>query len=466
MAFQNIRGPENNLIAFLQEKQLVTHDTKLLLAVSGGLDSVCMLHLFCKIRPFFNIELSVLHLNHGLRGAESDGDAAFVKKLAGQYQLPFFNKKVDTLAYKEKNKLSLEEAARELRYKFFEETLNNAKADLLATAHTADDQAETIIDHFLRGSGLLGMSGMPVKRNYYIRPMLCFSRAELENYANREKLVFREDASNRDLSYKRNRIRHELLPYLKENFNPNLTATLNRTATIFRDTEDYLEQVAKDACKSLVSLQKKNEISLEIEGYLSYNIQIRNYILFACLDRLRINRKTLNFDKLYRINQLIEKREICKRFPIDDTFELWIDRDVFIISKHEIKQKEKISFNLESEKSARYRDCQFIWSFVEKDTDIVFDTNKNVEYFDCDKIGINLTLRPPYPGDYFIPLNFTGRKKLSDFFTDNKVPINERRNIAVLESDNKIVWVCGYQIDNRFKVRPETKKVLKMEMKG
>lgn len=445
---------------------MVAQDQKVVLAVSGGLDSVSMLALFFEIRGEFDLELYVLHLNHGLRGEESDGDQAFVEELAGQYQLPFFCKKVDTLTFKKKNKLSLEEAARKLRYEFFEETLSNVGADLLATAHTADDQAETVIDHFLRGSGLLGLAGMKIRRDFYIRPMLCFSRTELEEYINRKKLAFREDASNRDLNLKRNRIRHELIPYLKENFNPNIVATLNRGASIFRNTEIHLKKVAKEACKSLVSLQKKNEISLEFEGFLGYNIQIQNYILFDCFEWLRIDRDKLDYGKLYQINKLIEQRKIGKKIPIDGTFHLWIDRDVFVISERETRPFEKIEFNLKLEKSTRYQDCHFIWSLVKKETDIVFDTNKNVEYFDYDKIGINLSIRPTYPGDYFIPLNFKGKKKISDFFTDNKIPLRDRRNIAILESGNKVVWVCGHQIDDRFKVRPKTKKILKMEMKG
>lgn len=456
----------DKLISFLKEQHLIARAQRIILAVSGGLDSVTMLALFFEIKDELGIELAVLHLNHGLRGEESDDDQAFVKELAEQYKLPFFSKTVDTLTFKKKNKLSLEDAARKLRYKFFEETLSNVDADSLATAHTADDQAETVIDHFLRGSGMLGLAGMKTRRDCYIRPMLCFFRIELETYSSQKKLVYREDSSNRDLNFKRNRIRYELIPYLKKNFNSNIGATLNRSANIFRDTENHLKAVAKEACKSLVSLQKKSEIYLEIEGFLDYNIQIRNYILFACFELLRIDRDKLDYGKLYKINKLIEKRDIGKKFPIDTTFHLWVDREVVVISEREIRQLKKIEVNLKLKKSTRYQDCQFNWSLVETETDIVFDTNKNIEYFDYDKIGTKLSIRSTYPGDYFIPLNLNGKKKISDFFTDNKVPLRDRRNVAILESGDQVVWVCGHQIDDRFKVNSKTKKILKMEMKG
>src|SRR3990172_6093433 len=321
----------NKLKKFLQTHSLVQAGDKVSLAVSGGLDSVALLHLFVQMKSEFKMQLNIVHVNHGMR-PEADSDEIFVKDLAEEYNLGFYSTKVDAGAYAKQNKFSLEESARELRYKFFEEILHKTLFDKLATAHTANDQAETVLDHFLRGSGISGLRGMSEKRGPYIRPFLSISRQELQEYVEQNRLSYRQDKTNNDTNFKRNRIRHELIPLLQENFNPNLIGILNRTSEIFRATEQFLQEYAADACKTLISVKNKNEIILEIDGFLNYNNLIKKYILFNCCSLLLINRSHLNYHKLNEILELIDKRQIGKKTAINRDFDVIIDHDGLVIT--------------------------------------------------------------------------------------------------------------------------------------
>jgi tRNA(Ile)-lysidine synthase len=222
---------------FCLKHRLVESGNSILLAVSGGLDSVVMLDVFVKLRAVFELKLAVLHVNHSIRGGESDKDEQFVIEIAQTRGLKLYNKRVNVPACCKANKSSLEEGARELRYKVYVRVLSESGYLKVATAHTANDQAETVIDHLLRGSGIRGMRGILPKRDSYIRPMLDCRREEVESYALSHRIEYRNDASNSDLKFKRNRIRHQLIPVLMKHYNPGIVQTLNRTAGLFAEAE-------------------------------------------------------------------------------------------------------------------------------------------------------------------------------------------------------------------------------------
>ncbi|MCH7754463.1 tRNA lysidine(34) synthetase TilS [candidate division KSB1 bacterium] len=450
---------------FIQHNRLIVERDKILLAVSGGLDSVALLHIFSQLKSILKLELAVAHVHHGIRGNEADKDLEFVTSLSCNYKLPFQSKKVEAKAFAKSQKYSLEESARILRYKAFEEFLTKSKYSRLATAHTANDQAETVIDHFLRGSGSLGMQGIQVKRGAYIRPLLELTREDLEQYAKENKLTFRQDSSNKDLQFRRNRIRRELIPYLKEHFNPNLVKTLNRTALIFSETESVLESVSDEAYKSLVSLQKINEIIVEIDGFLGYFKAVQKYILFRACQALGINRNDLNFDKLDKVLSVIAEKKIGKRVDINQDFQLAIDHDGIIIKRKASEKIPQIKFDLLDSNALRFGEYELKWSITKKEEPVEFNKNRQIELLDFDKTGNSLCVRTFHPGDRFIPLNFKGQKKIADYFSDRKIPHHLREVTPILESPAGIVWLCGHCIDNRFKVRKETDKLLKVEIK-
>lgn len=449
----------------LFDSKLVEPGDKLLLAVSGGLDSVALLDLFFRLQNPLALKLSVIHVHHGIRGKEADEDLRFVRALAEKYGLPFYEKKVDAVALAKLQGISLEEAARTLRYRAYEEAINGTDCNKLATGHTANDQAETILDHFLRGSGQLGLSGMRRTRNMYIRPLLKITREELSNYVDTCGLSYRKDSSNEDLRFKRNRIRKELIPYLAEYFNSNIIHTLNRTSEIFFENEQFLTAYADNAFKSLVSLQKKNEIILEIKGFLGYFNIVRKYIVFRTCEALLIPRRTLTFDKLEKIIQVIEQKKIGKKVELNSEFELLIDHDGIVFRKKPGKKPQKVSLDILSTESVRFHNYQLNWSLTSRNQDFSVTNTPDVEYVDFEKTGRKLYLRPFAAGDKFIPLNFHGRKKVAAYFSDCKIPHHIRETIPILESSKGIVWVCGHALDDRFKVTEETEKILKLEIK-
>ncbi|MFQ5675846.1 MAG: tRNA lysidine(34) synthetase TilS [bacterium] len=450
---------------FIKKKGLVGRGDKILLAVSGGLDSVAMLDIFFTIRKDFGLELAIAHIHHGIRDHEADEDYEFVKGLCDDYGLRFFGEHVNAKQYADSQKLSLEESARVLRYEVFDKLLACTGSEKVATAHTANDQAETVLDHLLRGSGVLGMRGIQARRDCYVRPLLSVTRGELESYARQKSLRYRQDRTNEDVYFRRNRIRKELIPYLMQYFNPNLVNTLNRTAEIFSESESFLQTAADKAFKSLVSLHKKNEITLEIEPFLKYFNVVRKYVLIAACQKLGIDRNALNFDILDRMIGMIEKRHPGKRVRINDGFHLFVDHDAIVIKKNDINRPERVEFDLVNTDHLRFGDYEFSWSIREKADAASFKKNRATETLDFEKTGNRLFLRTVKPGDRFIPLNFKGHKKVYDYFSDRKIPHRQRDETPILESSKGIVWVCGHCIDDRFKVRRATRKVLVVKMK-
>ncbi len=447
----------------LTSNNLVKRGDKILLAVSGGLDSTALLDMFSKIQEAFDLTLGILHVHHGIRGEDADRDLKFVRNLSKKYNLPFYFKKVDSKKFMREQRYSLEESARILRYQVYDDFLKQTRFDKLATAHTADDQAETILDHFLRGSGILGLRGMSKQRGAYIRPFLIFNRKELQSYVKQNDLEFREDSSNMDLRYRRNRIRNELIPYLREHFNPNLIETLNRQGEIFEQNEEFLMSFASDAYKSLVLKCKKDKIILDIEGFLNYFTIVRKYLLFQVGQELSLPRNLLNFDKLQRILNLISQRKIGKKIFINKEWQIITDHDGIVFKRK--KEGSKVTFNVSETGSLRFQDYEFRWSILKNSDSVFFSQNRDVEFVDLERTGCQLLLRNMLPGDRFVPLNFAGHKKVADYFSDRKVPHHLRDEIPILESSRGIVWVCGYALDDRFKVTDQTNHILKLEMR-
>jgi tRNA(Ile)-lysidine synthase len=482
--------------------QLVQSGDSILLAVSGGPDSVAMLHLFLKVQSDLNLQLGVVHVHHGIRGEEADRDLEFVRSLAAQFNLPFYFQKLDAKKFAAEAKLSQEEGARILRYREFERFLTESGFSKLATAHTTDDQAETLLDHFLRGAGISGLRGMlktsslaektaplsdssfddersrrtqndakviqsergrTVGSAAHIRPLLDFTRTELEEFVRQQGLQFCVDSTNKDLSYRRNRIRHELIPYLQKHFNPNLVDLLSRTGEVFQETEEVLQAIANDAFKSLVSLQKKNEIILDIVRFLNYFKIIQKYILFQAGESLGIKRNHFTFDKLTRILQLVEKRKIGKRTVINQEFEIAVDYDGIVL-RRKIEPAVPVQVNLLAQSSVGFCDYEISWLILEKGERIKFTEDHKVEFVDFDLTGSQVRLRTLQPGDRFIPLNFRGQKKLADFFSDRKIPHHLRSETPILEAADGIVWIGGMAIDDRFKVTTATKRLLRLEI--
>jgi len=449
---------------FIEEYQLIQQKDHVLVAVSGGVDSVVLLHLLSKLVEPFRLRLQIIHLNHGLRGDQADRDQQFVEQLAKEYNVAIISRKVKVPTFIAKKNLSEEQGARILRYRFFEWVLKKTDADCIALGHQADDQVETVIDHFLRGSGVKGLSGIPIRRDKFIRPLLFAKREKIETYASSNSLHYIIDSTNVMVKYRRNRIRHELIPYLQQQFNPAISDVVIRSAKIMNEVDIYLNQQAKLALETCLINVKKNKIILDIHSFLNYFSIIQKYMLFLLLDRIQLNRSLLTSQKLDRILKLIQQQVADKKFQLDPQWQIWIDHHQLVIIKATGTYVE-IEVAINEVIPLLDLNLKFKAEPVNKDQlPERFYKDKSIEFVDYDKIKGALKIRNFKTGDRFRPLNFNGEKKLSDFFTDEKIPLHERKEIPLLVCDSGIVWIMGYQIDDRFKITSNTEQILRLQL--
>ncbi len=446
-----------------RKNKVINPQAHILLAVSGGVDSMVMLDLFVQLAKRTNIRLSVGHIDHQLRDESAD-DARFVEKLCNEMRLPFFIERVSTKTFAKEKKLSVEMAARGLRYEALERLRVTAGAGFIATAHTRSDQAETVLLRLLRGAGLAGLAGIPEKRGKIVRPLLTFSRPDILQYAQQRGLSWREDKSNLDLSISRNRLRHENMPALASRFNPKLEETLARTAHIAREAHDYMIQRAMLAMSKVVVEQAPGRIVLDIQRIKRYNRRIRSYILRLAYARLSGAAGMPNHRRIERAMNLMPEKRIGARVTLGAGFEVLRDRDGLVM-----QVVDSNAMASEVEVGVPIAIAGTPWQLIVADeawnnTQTPKFIDKCSEYVDTATIEGRLRVRWARPGDVFYPLGMRQPKKVHDFFADSKVPIRRRAMTPVLECDSGIVWVCGFRIDDRFKVTGTTKSVLHLQL--
>lgn len=444
---------------FSRRKHLIEERDRIIAAVSGGADSMVLLDLLAKEQESFGLTVIVAHFNFGLRGAESDGDEALVARMARHYGFELYVEHADTEAFAQQHRVGIQEAARILRYEFFDKLLLSSGFDKIATAHNADDNVETIMMNLFRGSGVTGLAGIPVYREdrRIIRPLLFAERSEIEAYAVAEHLTFRIDSSNEKEYYTRNFVRHRILPLIKEEVNPGVVSTMSRSAELFRELDVFLRETARAQYQSVVVFDSNEELHLSITKLRTIPKLIQHYIVMMASEAFSGTK--LEYDKVSRVLDLTEGLT-GSRVEIDKNSVVYRDRDHLIFRRVE----EKVEFRFAVLPAHRYRFERFEFSSEILETRIAPTNGRDTEYIDADKVeGQELIIRSWREGDWFIPLGMTSRKKLSDFFVDAKIPVFEKPFVPILETKGgDIVWVCGYRIDERFKVTMETRRVMKL----
>ncbi len=454
----------NKFTSFIVQHQLIQIDDHVLVAVSGGIDSVVLFHLLFQLKDQLHLKLEILHINHCLRGEAADRDQQFVEELAKAHEVAFISRKIDVPKFIGNKNFSEEQGARILRYRFFEWALKKSGANCIALGHHADDQVETVIEHFLRGSGVKGLSGMPIRRNKFVRPLLFATRQEIETYAKSHSLHFVIDSTNEMIEYRRNRIRHELIPYLKQHFNPAIETVVLRSAMIMDEVESYLTDQARLAVEKCLVSVKKQKIILDIDSFLNYFILIQKYVLYQLMDRLLLDRSILTARKLDRILKLIADQQSGKRVQLNSEWDIRIDHQSLVFQKARSLDFE-IDVTIDTVVPLLDGDSIFGTELISVDqVPKRFAEDKRIEYIDYDKVQGNLKIRNFRIGDRFRPLKLKGEKKLSDYFIDQKIPLHERKEIPLLVCDAGIIWIIGYQIDDRFKITSKTKRVLKLQL--
>lgn len=414
---------------------------RVLLAVSGGLDSMVMLHLFHAC----GFSVSVAHVNFQLRGAESLGDEQFVKNWCAVHNIPFFVNHFETNNYAIERKMSIQMAARELRYGWFEEIRNRESIRYVATAHHLSDSLETVLINLARGTGMEGMAGIPVKNGSRIRPLLFASREEIENYAADESIAWREDQSNLTDDYQRNFIRHQIIPALKK-VNPSLEDTFKETVSKIQSELNILHHDLK-AWKKDNWVEEGETIRIRKNGLIPDEGSAR---LWHCI-------KSFGFGFEQCENILRAMHGQPGKFFLSGSHKLVIDRGFLVITPDRIIVEEVIIHS--NQESAIRGPYEMRLNYTR---DLNLPSNHEIFMLDADRLYFPLIWRKWQPGDYFFPLGMTHRKKISDFLIDNKVSVGEKDFVTVLESGGEIVCVVGYRIDNRYKLTQQTKNALSL----
>jgi len=427
---------------YIADKRLLVDGEKVIVGLSGGADSVALLDILLCL----GYDCVAAHCNFHLRGAESNRDAAFVDKFCKEQNIDLYSVDFDTEDYAKSNGVSIEMAARELRYKWFEELCGKLNINHIAIAHHRDDSVETVLLNLTRGTGIRGLTGIPPQNGKIVRPLLNITRYDILNYLRERNLSFVEDSTNNEDIYTRNKLRLNVFPFL-ESINPSVKEAISRTS-------EHLSQVANIYSDYIQSAKlcvlKDNEINIcEL-----LKLREPEAILYEILSPYGFNSATVKqaFDSINGISG--------KQF-YSDNYILVKDRDIFIIDEIIKNKEEDIYYINNSDKSLIYPLNLKIETF-NNDLSFKIEKSNNILYLDKSKLKYPLMLRHWQQGDWFIPFGMTGKKKLSDYFSDNKFSILDKKSAWVLCSGDDIVWLVGHRSDNRYRINEQTKEILRI----
>lgn len=438
----------DDFIKYIHEHQLFQPDDKVLLAVSGGIDSVAMLACF---KEAGLCEFGVAHCNFGLRGTDSDADEVFVKKLSKKAKVIFHSHAFDTEAFAAQEKISIQMAARELRYTWFEKLMKDHGYTYIATAHHKNDALETVLFNLAKGTGIAGLHGIKKKAGKIIRPMLFADKASILDFVAQKHLAWREDSSNESIKYARNLIRHEVVPVLKQ-INPDLENTFHNTMERIAQVEEvFLEHAQQLANKAIRCEGDHVYIDLKVLQTEKVNAVLLHEII-----------KNYGFNFLQAQELHVRLFQGAGKVFETPTYRLNIDRDALIISPKDLSDFIPIAIFKDQEEFTN-KALRLLFSTIER-REYKISSNKKVAALDLDKLEFPLAIRKWQHGDFFFPLGMKKKKKLSDFMIDEKIPLNLKERVFLLTSGNAIVWVIGHRIDDRFKITEETQKVFKAQI--
>lgn len=453
-----MKKTEQKVLRFIEQNKLITAGDKILVAFSGGPDSVFALHFLEKFKRKYKIDLRAVHFNHGLRGKESDADEIFSKEFCKKRSIPLEIVKLNVKSFSKKNKISIEEAARILRYDNLKKNAEKTRSTKIVTAHNQSDNTETILLNLFSGTGFSGFSGIPIQRGNIIRPFLCLTKQEISNYLKHEKISFRVDSSNMKDDYKRNYIRNRILPLIRLKLNPAVDEALFRSSKNFENAL-FLNHKLIDHIIAEYVTHNSNAVSFPLLFADLFDGSIPGEILKIIFKRYL--KHEFEYDDYLKINSLIQKQKGKKIQLSKKLIALREEESIRIEligkpSNNNFKLKPGDQVNLGS---------NIIGIELVKSENVQFKNNGKVEFISADEMKENFILRTWKFGDKFKPLGMKNFKKVSDFLTDSKISVSERKNQLVLTNRNQIVWIVGLRIDDRYKLNSKTKKIYKLWVK-
>ncbi|MBQ4821111.1 tRNA lysidine(34) synthetase TilS [Aquimarina sp. MMG016] len=419
-------------------------ESKVLVACSGGLDSVVLARL-CKE---LGLEFGIAHCNFKLRGEESDGDEAFVKNLAGQWSVPYYIEHYNTEEYADKNNISIQVAARNIRYSWFIVLSDQYEYDYVLTAHHADDNLETFLINLSRGTGIDGLTGIPEVNDIFIRPLLPFSRDRILEYANQNNVKWREDSSNKTTKYLRNNFRHTVVPELKS-VNPQFLKNFQTTLEYLKESKSFIKSQVAILKNELFEFSESDTVKISIHKLQKFG-NPKAYVYFLLKD--------YGFTAWEDIVQILSAQPGKQIFSV--THRLVKDREFLLLNPIENKVTDRSYKIPEEENMIMIPSGTLKFRLVDEIGNIDLKTI----YVDKEKLKYPLVVRKWKEGDYFYPLGMKGKKKLSKYFKDEKLSLLAKERVLLLCSGDEIVWIINYRADNRFKITPQTKQILKIKI--
>lgn len=469
----NKKPLELRVLDFIREHHLVPVDSCLLVAVSGGPDSVCLLHILLRLKDELGIRLHLAHLNHQLRGTESEADARYVDEMARQLGIPATVARGDVARHQAEKRISLEEAAREVRYTFLAETARSVGADRVAVGHTSDDNVETILMHLVRGTGTTGLQGLKPYLKWrmvdgdfaVIRPLLAVSRGDTAGYCQEQELKPRTDTSNFSLSPLRNKIRHQLLPLLK-GYNPMIEQAILRTARIAASEIAFLEEEGARLWEEIVRSQE-DTIILGKESFLKLPPALKRHLLRMAFQKLLGNLKDIETRHIEEIMEILNK-PAGKRLNLPGGLTFSVEYQNYLLGE-------------DSPALSPFPRLDGTWTLNLPGKTVLPGWHVNAKlinqpqpamekgdnplsaHLNLDRIGNSLTVRSRQIGDRFQPLGMSQPKKLGRFMIDARIPAAWRDRVPIVCSREQILWVVGWRIDDRVKVTDNTERILRLE---
>jgi tRNA(Ile)-lysidine synthase len=467
----------NKVKEYIETNSMFSKGDSIVVALSGGPDSICMLHILKELEEEYCLKLYAAHVNHCLRGAESDEDEEYSRSFCKALNIPFYSTRVDIQKYSKEKGISCEMAGRELRYIFFNKIKNELKAQRIALAHNANDQAETVLMRLIRGSGIEGLRGIrAVRDELYIRPILILTRDEVEAYCEEKQLNARIDRTNLENIYNRNKIRLELIPYIQNNFNSDIIQTLNRFALLVDKDNDFLEGYAEEKFR-LYCRFKKDKIIINAEAF-RIKEAVSTRIIRKALQKMLNNLYNIESNHIYDIIHLAGlgtgKRLMLPSKVLAEN--VYGDIHIYFRRDEELKNTfESVEIKIKGEQGKDLKEGYSViipdynielgLKLINKVESISLGENNGVKYFDFDKIKGDIIIRNRKAGDRFHPYGMKGSKKVKDLFIDLKIPQNLREKIPFLCFGEEIAWIIGYRMSEKFKVEKKTNNILEVTIK-
>ena len=452
---------------YIKQHKMIENGDMVVVGVSGGADSVCLLFMLKEMQKKLPFSIRAVHIEHGIRGEDSRKDARFVKKLCETLSIPLRIVETDVPVVAREKKLSLEEAGRLVRYQAFEEETRGIAAAKVAVAHHMNDQAETVLFHMIRGSGMKGLGGMLPVRGHIIRPLLCIKREEIEQYLSEKNIDYCTDATNEELIYSRNIVRNRVIPVLEEIQGPAVEH-IAQVSEELREAEDYLKHQAEKVSAEAVQKATGGYV-VKIDLLSKEEPIIRRYVIKAVLHELFCEWKDITRTHIEEILALCEKKSGKEVYLPKQMMAVRLEDSLFI-GIYKKDQDETFEFlerqvNLEGRTELGNGNI-LLCSVFEREKVEDIPQNAYTKWFDYDKIKNSLFVRTRRPQDYLCVNRELGRQKLKDYFINEKIPKEERGRLLLLAVEHQVVWVIGYRISEQFKVTDETTRILKVQIIG